>query len=250
MERLALLAVTAHPGDEIAVAGTLAQHARGGVHVALICATEGAGEEQQCDLRCACDRLGIAELYFLGYHPSEASTGTAMDEPGTLLHASARDVVRRIVYRIRDIRPQVMITFGPRGLDGHVDHIAIGQLTTQAFGAAADLGQFPRDGGPAPFAPAKLYYFGLPDGLLQLAGLPPQGTPDEEFRARRDVSQFVDLKIEAARCYRTLNEGLNRLLELQAAERRHLLSVEFLSLAQPQPGVEDARDPHLFAGVP
>jgi len=249
MERLALLAVTAHPGDELAMAGTLAWHAEAGVHVALACATRG-GEEAEHGLRCACSRLGVAELHLLGFGTS-GPRGEAAGAPGTLSSARACDVVRQIVGLIRRVRPQVMITFGPDGIDGHVDHVATGGLASQAFGAAPDLQQFPLDGGPEPYGPAKLYHFGLPEGLLKLAGIAAPGTPDAAIAAREDVSQFVDLKVDAARCYGAAMEPrFARLFQLPPVERRYLLGVEFLSLAQPQPAVDDRRDPHLFAGIP
>ena len=253
MERLALMAVIAHPGDELAVAGTLARYARAGVHVALVCATPGAagrlGAEREHDLRCACLRLGIGELHNLGF---AASTGAGQAAPPqALVRAPACEVVRRLVHLMRAIRPQVVLTFEPNGIDGQADHVAIGGLASQAFGAAGDLQQFPRDGGPEPHAPARLYRFGLPEGLLRLAGLGGRATPDDEVRTRLDVAQFVDAKLDAARCYRTpVEQPLAGLLTLPPAERRHLLSAEFMNLAQPQPAVADATDEQLFAGIP
>lgn len=262
MERLALLAVTAHPGDELAFAGTLARYAAAGVHVALACATrgevghrpdlpirEGRGKEREEDLRCACDRLGVAEVHFLGYHDS----GPCGDSPNpdSLAQARACDVVRRIIGVIRRVRPQVMVSFGPDGLGGQVDHVAIGGLAGQAFGAAGDLEQFPVDSGPEGFAPAKLFHVGLPDGLLRLAAIPGHSTPDDAIAAREDVSLFVDQKLDAARCYGIdIEPHLHKLFQLAEPERHHLLRVEFFSLAHPQPSADDRSDPHLFAGTP
>ncbi len=261
MERLALLAVTAHPGDELVFAGTLARYAAAGVHVALACATrgevghrpdlpapEGRGEEREQDLGCACDRLGVAEVHVLGYRDS----GPCGDSgPGSLAQAHACDVVRRIIDVIRRVRPQVMISFGPDGLGGHVDHVAIGGLAMQAFGAAGDLEQFPSNGGPEGFTPAKFFGAGLPDGLLRLAAIPGHATPDEAIAAREDVSQFVDHKLDAARCYGIdIEPHLHKLFQLAEPERHHLLGTEFLSLIHPQPSVDDRSDPHLFAGIP
>jgi len=248
MERLALLTVTAHPGDELAVAGTLAHHAQAGVHVSLICMTEGHSAQQVHDLRCACNKLGVAELHILGFRPAARGGEPA---PGTMATAPALQVVRSLVRLIRAIRPQVVLTFGPDGIDGDPDHLAAGDLATQAFGATDDLRQFPAGEGEEPYAPAKLYHFGLPEGLLRLAGIPGPGTPDPAISARADVGPLVDLKLEAARCYRNgVDLELARLYSLPPAERRHLLSVEFLTLAQPQPASDDRRDPHLFAGLP
>lgn len=247
MERLALLAVTAHPGDELAIAGTLAHHARADVHVALACSSDG-GPQAMHDLRCVCNKLGVAELHTLGFQPADKAGPAA---PGTLTAAPALDTVRRLVQLIRTVRPQVVLTFGPDGIDGQPDHVATGELTAQAFRATDDLEQFPPVGGLEPHVPSKLYYFGLPEGLLRLAGIPGPGTPDPAISARADVSHLVDLKVDAARCYRdSVEPDLARLYTLPSAQRRHLLSVEYLTLAQPQPAVEDRRDPHLFAGIP
>ncbi len=247
MERLALLAITAHAGDELAIAGTLAQHARADVHVALACAADGDAQQIH-DLRCACTKLGVAEVHTLGFRPAMPGKPVAR---GTLAAAHALGMVRRLVQLIRTVRPQVLLTFGPDGIDGHPDHVAAGDLATQAFGATDDLEQFPPQPGEEPYAPSKLYYFGLPEGLLRLAGIPGPGTPDAAISARVDVRAIVDLKVEAARCY---SEGveleLTRLYALPEPERRHLLSAEFLTLAQPQPAVDDRSDPHLFAGIP
>ncbi len=251
MEELALLAVTAHPGDELAIAGTLARYAEGGVHVTLACTTgseaRGPGTRAEHGLRCVCTRLGLNGPLFLGYQASIDQT----QDPRALVRAPACDVVRRLVGLVRRLRPQVLVTFGPDGLDGQADHVATGALAAQAFGAAGDLAQFPRDGGPEPYLPAKLFYFGLPDGLLRLAGLPGPATPEEDVSIREDVSQFVERKLDAARCYEAdVEPHLVQLYALTPPERQHLLSVEYFTLALPQPAVADRRDCQLFAGIP
>lgn len=43
------------------------------------------------------------------------------------------DLVDRIAAVLRDERPDVVITFGPDGITGHPDHIAVGRATTEAF---------------------------------------------------------------------------------------------------------------------
>jgi LmbE family N-acetylglucosaminyl deacetylase len=255
MERLALLAITAHPGDELAIAGLLAQQAQAGVYVTLVCATRGLdgaaarAARLEEDLRRAAERLGVSELHLLDYRaaptPDERPVPT-----DRLLHAGACTVVRQLVHFIRVIQPQVLVTFGPDGIDGQADHVAIGELATEAFGAAGDARQFPPDGGPELYAPVKLYYLSLPQGLFDLAGLPGPGSPEPELRTRVDVTPFVDLKIEAARCYQGhASEHMVSFWSLPDDERRHLLSVEFLTLTQPQPDVADALDTRPFAGV-
>ena len=48
-------------------------------------------------------------------------------------------VTKRVVEVIREIRPQVVITFNKYGGYGHPDHIAIQRATTEAFKLAGDV---------------------------------------------------------------------------------------------------------------
>ena len=66
--------------------------------------------------------------------------------PGGLL-------ANRIATVLREERPDVVATFGPDGLTGHADHVAVGAATTAAF---LDLAQ---DRGPGP---SRLLHTGIP----------------------------------------------------------------------------------------
>ena len=37
------------------------------------------------------------------------------------------------------VHPQVMLSFGPDGLSGHADHVAIGRCAAEAYGRAEDV---------------------------------------------------------------------------------------------------------------
>lgn len=152
-----LLAVLAHPDDEsLGFGGTLARYADEGAEVFLITATRGErgraadgsrpgaevmGQIREQELRAAARELGIREVYFLGYLDAE------LDQVDPI------EAIGRIAARIRQIRPDVVLTFGPDGGYGHPDHIAISQLTTAAVTAAA----YAPTGGDA-HQVAKLYY--------------------------------------------------------------------------------------------
>jgi LmbE family N-acetylglucosaminyl deacetylase len=138
-----VLAVFAHPDDEVlCAAGTLALCAARGEHVALRCATRGeygpiADEKlatpetlahvREQELHQSCSALGVRDLKF--FDLPDGGVGWAADEHGTL---------QEIVANIRQLRPRVIITFGPDGLYGHPDHSAIGALSTEARRLAAD----------------------------------------------------------------------------------------------------------------
>ena len=74
---------------------------------------------------------------------------------GELDQVSPTEVVEQIASYIGEIRPQVLITFGPDGLYGHPDHIAISQLATAAVVRAAAAGA---EDAPWGHQVAKLYY--------------------------------------------------------------------------------------------
>ena len=68
---------------------------------------------------------------------------------------------------IREIRPDVVITFDPVGGYHHPDHIAIHKSTVRAFYAAGDPQSFPN--GHEPFKPEKLYFNVFPRRFIRLA---------------------------------------------------------------------------------
>src|SRR5262245_35613435 len=148
-ERNTLLAIFAHPDDESLVAGgTLARYAAEGWRTALICATRGEwgpisdesladyenlGEVRERELRAACEALGVSWLRFLDLEDGGVAALDTDEEAAAL---------EKIIRAIRELRPQIVITFGPDGLYGHADHIAIGQITTRACALANDPNVF------------------------------------------------------------------------------------------------------------
>lgn len=167
-----LLCVLAHPDDEtLALGGVLARYAAAGVATHLITATSGeqgwSGDPKErpgaaeiarlreAELHAAAAVLGITELRLLRY------------PDGGLAEAPADAVIARIAQAVRQVRPQVVVTFGPDGATGHPDHMAISQLTTAALFRAADPG-YPTDGAEAAHQAAKLYYLAPTRARLDL----------------------------------------------------------------------------------
>jgi LmbE family N-acetylglucosaminyl deacetylase len=168
---LKLLAILAHPDDEsMGVGGTLAKYASEGVETHLVCATRGEagwfgqpdefpgpfalGQIRERELYAAADVLGIRSIRFL-------------DEcDGALDRAQPARVVSRIVRQIREVRPDVVVTFGPDGAYGHPDHIAISQLALAAVVSAADSAYRPDLG--AAHRVSKLYYLADTDQFFEI----------------------------------------------------------------------------------
>ncbi len=166
------MAVLAHPDDEtFGTGGTLALYAKRGVQVHLICATRGeAGTVspefmqgydsiaalREHELRCAAQHLGLAGVHFLNYRDSGMKGTPENEHPDALVNAPLPELAGQIAHFIRELRPQVVITFDPAGGYGHPDHIATQRATLEAFHAAGDPSRFP--GELPPFAPQRLYY--------------------------------------------------------------------------------------------
>ena len=191
---LSLLAVFAHPDDEsFRCGGILALLSRRGVRVQVLTATRGqagsCGEPPLCrpdelpavrerELRCACAALGIEPPIVLDC------------EDGHLSEAAPQIIVAQILDMADKLRPQVMLTFGPDGLSGHPDHIAIGQFTAQAFRFADDV--------------IALYTPAVPQSLAAALGMTHlRAVPDETISLRVDVSPVWESKLAAIRCHAT-----------------------------------------------
>lgn len=168
-----MLAVLAHPDDEsLGVGGTLAKCAADGIDVFLVTATRGEGGRFQGHPRDDARHpgpLALGNIRAEELRAAAAALGirgvSQLDYPdGHLDAADPRDVIARIAAHVRSLCPQVVVTFGPDGVYGHPDHIAISQFTTAAMVAAADPGFTCESAGAnaRPHAVSKLYYLAWP----------------------------------------------------------------------------------------
>lgn len=247
-----LLAVFAHPDDESLVAGgTLARYAAEGWRTALICATRGEwgpisdesladyenlGEVRERELRAACDVLGISWLRFLDLEDGSLSALDLEEEDAT---------IAKIVSAIRELRPQIIITFGPDGLYGHTDHIAVGQLTTRACAMAnpARISSQIPGGGTAPGGTPELLYATAPRNLYpalvarlsemgretHLWGIPPEqfGVPQEEITIVFDITPYLDRKLAALRSHQTQLDPSHAFMNLPQEIASEFLGAEY-----------------------
>jgi len=265
-----LLAVFAHPDDEsIMMGGTLAYYSKRDVDVHLLCATRGEwgsisdeslienetlGAVREKELRRACEILGITLAGFLDC-PDAGVNETDWQE-----------TEEKIVRRIRELRPQIVVTFGPDGLYWHPDHIAIGDITTRAFKSAANAESFKRhfEEGLEPFQPAKLYYAAFPDFLMrQLAaevtvdnpsanlwGFSAEtfGVPSHQITTMLNVEETLGEKMRAIRAHRTqfAPDNIFSLIDDEMAKR--FLSREYFRLIEPNE-VSKNLEIDLFASI-
>lgn len=268
-QRHAILAIYAHPDDEIlGPGGSLARYAALGAHVTLVTATRGeAGEIQrpgtatpetlpevrQQELMCSAAALGINEVILLNYRDSGMAGSEENKHPRAFINIPAEVVVGRLVGLIRDLRPQVILTFEPYGGYGHPDHIAVNRHTVVAFHAAADPERYPDQGDP--WQAERLFYPILPSTLIRdikarvaahggdtsgydelIAGRKQsEEWTGEQIHAIVDVAAYVDQKWDAWHCHQTQFGPNSRFRRLPDAEMKEVLSREYFTLAYPEP---------------
>jgi LmbE family N-acetylglucosaminyl deacetylase len=176
-----ILAVLAHPDDEsFGMGGTLALYARKGYDTYYVCATRGeagtvddeflngfkdTAELRTAELERAAKILGLKGVFFLGYHDSGMPGMDANKHPDAQINHSIDEVAGKVVKYIRELKPDIVLTFDPIGGYKHPDHIHIHQATVLAFEKADDASFHPEAG--MPFKPHALYYHVFPRAFLK-----------------------------------------------------------------------------------
>jgi N-acetylglucosamine malate deacetylase 2 len=217
-----LLAVFAHPDDEtFRPGGTLALLARSGVPVHVLTATHGekgaCGDPPLCtieelasrrerELECACAALGIEPPQLLDYRNGELS------------EADAEPLTAQIIAAVASTGAQILLSFGPDGLSGHSDHVAIGRCAAEAYRRDENL--------------AALYTVAVPASLAQALGMRQlHAVPDADIALAVDVSSVWEAKLAAMRCHATQASATPLLQAPQAVQRRFFGIEHFVGAA-------------------
>jgi LmbE family N-acetylglucosaminyl deacetylase len=168
-----LLCITAHPDDEAgAFGGTLLLYHERGVETYVVCMTAGTAARNRGTARTDSELAALRRVEFAASCKLlNVTQGEVLDYPDSKLdRVELYQAVGDLVLRIRQIRPQVMLTFGPDGgLTAHIDHAMAGTFSTMAFEWAARTDRYPEqlERGLTPHRTQKLYYhtadFILPD---------------------------------------------------------------------------------------
>lgn len=180
------------------------------------------------ELGLSCKLLGVSHCEVLGYPDAH------------LDRADLYKVVGDLVQRIRAVKPQVVLTFGPDGgMTGHLDHAMAGVFATVAFEWAARPDRFVDRG--EPYAPQKLYYHTID---AKLPGRQPTAPP--VVTAAVDIGkERFNKKIQAFMQHLTQEPLFERLRKnLDHSPYRELYHLA--CTREPQPGQFET---DLFAGV-
>ncbi len=284
-----LLLVHAHPDDEVLGSGaTMAKYAAMGAHVTLVTCTLGEegeilvkelehlashkddalGQHRIGELAAACKALGVNDHRFLGgpgRWRDSGMMGTPQNErPDVFWNADLEEATAALVEIVREVKPQVVITYDENGGYGHPDHIQAHRVAVAAFEKAGDPAFAPEVG--APWQPSKLYYTAFPKSVLQ-AGIDhlkakgdtdffgvdsaddlPFGVPDDQIDAEVDARDFLDHKLEAMRAHATQIALDGPFFSLSDNVGQQTMGVEYFIQAQPgRSGGE--RETDLFGDV-
>ncbi len=278
-----IMAVFAHPDDEGAVAGTLAAYSARGAEVTLVCATRGEAGEisdpalaspetlgavRQKELEASCAILGIQHLRFLDYCDSGMAGTAENGSPTAFVQANPAEVIGKLVGLMRELQPDIVITFEPFGWYGHPDHQAASRWVTDAYALAGDASAYPDQG--TVWQPQRLFYAVIPfskfkimlqkaaaagifDGHAMFESIPQEQLLQTESEVTHiiDAAALFDTKQSAMRTHQTQfsEEHMFRIIPremmIKASGKEYFIQVD------PPPAQTLAQDPlpDLFAGL-
>ncbi|NRQ51487.1 N-acetyl-1-D-myo-inositol-2-amino-2-deoxy-alpha-D-glucopyranoside deacetylase [Aeromicrobium stalagmiti] len=247
-----ILLVHAHPDDESLNNGvTMARYVNEGVHVTLVTCTLGEmgevlvpelahiaadrddtlGQHREGELKEAMAELGVTDHRFLGGAGRFRDSGMKWDENGhataadeihdnAFWHADLTEAASLLVEIIREVRPQVLVTYDEFGNYGHPDHIQAHRVAHYATDLAAAR-SFRPDLGQA-WDVAKVYWVAMSasrfrDGLRAIResgdtttfegmdpdNLPPFAIEDDLLDAMIVAPDFVPAKLAAMKAHKT-----------------------------------------------
>jgi N-acetyl-1-D-myo-inositol-2-amino-2-deoxy-alpha-D-glucopyranoside deacetylase len=287
-----VLLVHAHPDDEsIATGATMARLVAEGAQVVLITCTRGEegevlvpdlthlaahaddslGDHRVDELAAAMAQLGVVDHRFLGgagrFRDSGMMGTPSNDRSDAFWRADLLAAADLLVPVIREVRPQVLITYDQFGAYGHPDHIQAHRVATYATSLAA-VPTYRPDLGP-PWDISKVYWTALPRSFIQQGidalvaaganaffGLDsvddlPWANDDAEVTTRIDARAYEASKLNALRAHVTQIEPDNDFFRVAELAGPEALGYEFFRLAKGRLGPigESGFEEDLFAGL-
>ncbi len=280
-----LMLVHAHPDDEVTGTGaTMARYVAEGAQVTLVTCTLGEEgeihvpslarlEARQADqlggwriveLERACAALGVTDHRFLGgagrYRDSGMMGLETNEHPRAFWQADLEEAAALCLEVMREVRPQVLITYDENGFYGHPDHIQAHRVAMRAAELAEAEG----------FGPEKIYWTAMPLSVLEggmeafkdmddnpfadadtVADLP-FGHDDDEIAARIDGTDFYESKVAAMRAHATQIPDNSWLYGIAGDFGGEFMGVEYFRLVKGERGLTSG--PHkweddLFSNV-
>ncbi|MFD7277496.1 N-acetyl-1-D-myo-inositol-2-amino-2-deoxy-alpha-D-glucopyranoside deacetylase [Streptomyces sp. NPDC059862] len=273
-----LLLVHAHPDDEsINNGATMAKYAAEGAHVTLVTCTLGErgevippelahltgaalGEYRLRELTAAMSELGVEDFRLLGgvgrYRDSGMMGLAGNDDAACFWQADVDEAAAHLVEVIREVRPQVLITYDPDGGYGHPDHIQAHRVAQRAAELAAAEGlpiakiywnRVPRTVAEKAFAGLQEDLSRLPFPRAATLDDVPGVVDDERITTEIDGTAYAAAKAAAMRAHATQIDVAEPYFALSNELAQPVFTTEYYELV---PGERDrARETDLFAGI-
>jgi N-acetyl-1-D-myo-inositol-2-amino-2-deoxy-alpha-D-glucopyranoside deacetylase len=296
-----LLLVHAHPDDEsIGQGATMARYVAEGVGVTLVTCTGGEmgeilvpemehmaadkddtlADQRKIELDNAMKVLGVTDHRYLGGFKRYRDSGMQWHESGHAVpaddvhenafwNADLTEAATYLVEIIRELRPQVMITYDEFGGYGHPDHIQAHRVATYAAALAA-VPSYRRDLGE-PHDIAKIYWGAMSatkvrQGLRDLRaagdhtsfeGMDPEGdlpafmVEDDALSAMVEADDYAAVKMEALKAHRTQIAVDGPFFALSNNKGNEIWGTEFFRIAKgaTRPTGDAGLETDLFAGL-
>ena len=288
-----MLLVHAHPDDEtIGTGAVMARYAAEGAQVTLVTCTLGEegevlvpalaqlakAEADQLggyrihELTEAMRALGVTDHRFLGGPGRWRDSGMMglpeNDAPRAFWRADLAEATRELVAIVREVRPQVLVTYDENGGYGHPDHIQAHRVAMAAVDAAADPRFAPETG--EPWTVAKVYGTAVPRSALQRgielmieAGESgffgtdsvdelPFVLDDDLVTTGVDGRPYLAAKLAAMRAHASQISEDGPFFSLAEKVGEEAFGVEYFRLVRGRPGPTagpDGRETDLFAGL-
>jgi N-acetyl-1-D-myo-inositol-2-amino-2-deoxy-alpha-D-glucopyranoside deacetylase len=295
-----LLLVHAHPDDEsLGTGATMARYVDEGAHVTLVTCTSGEegevvlpslahlaadkddalGPHRQIELAAAMQVLGVTDHRFLGgpgvYRDSGMMGTPSNDRSECFWRADLLEAARHLVTVIREVRPQVLVTYDDFGGYGHPDHINAHRVAMYAAALAAAASFAPELG--KPWDITKIYWTAFPrsvflaqarraieagmenplgefdlDDAAAVDGAMPWAVDDALVTTAIDGQNFVSRKVDALKAHATQINVEDGWFALSNDNPHEVFGVEYFRIAKGQvtgPLDSEGRETDLFAGV-
>ncbi|HEY0772471.1 MAG TPA: N-acetyl-1-D-myo-inositol-2-amino-2-deoxy-alpha-D-glucopyranoside deacetylase [Nocardioidaceae bacterium] len=296
-----MLLVHAHPDDEsINQGATMAKYVARGTQVTLVTCTLGEegevlvpdlehlashredslGQHRVGELADAMRELGVTDYRFLGgegkyrdsgmvWHADGHAVAGEEVKEGTFWRADLTEAAADLVSVIREVRPQVLVTYDEFGGYGHPDHIQAHRVAMYGASLAAARSFRPELG--EPWDVAKIYWGAMSEnrmreGLRRLresgdttafegmdpdGPLPPFITADHLLDAVVEGGEFVEAKMAAMKAHATQITVDGPFFALSNNIGNEVWGTEFFRLAKGVRGPvnEDGLETDLFAGL-
>lgn len=183
-----IVCIIAHPDDEaFGPGGTIIKLVKEN-NVYIICATKGEagsvkkgpagaalGKIREQELLNSAKILGVKKVFFLGFRDGELSNN--LYQP----------LAKKIEKILRRLKSETIITYEPRGISGHIDHIMVSMVSSFVFQKLKFI--------------KKIMYFCAPEKIIEMNRdyfiYVPPGYKEREIDLTVDVSKVWDQKIAA-----------------------------------------------------